>query len=260
MNKPLKISLLSTFESFDLSVKNSLADIKQPLLLSLATLALAEDYAKRNTLSSEQIVAALEAAGVAIKKNQIKGALSRAGDKVSTKVVSGEVYYRLMTKGRRQIEPLLNIGPIQVVYIKSNTPATSRKHLRDILSSLPTGTRICDPYYGLRSLESLLEIPITSNIMFLTSKTSEKAITLSGPLTDFKRERPNIEIRISSSPKSLHDRYILTLDNVFLLGQGIKDIGDKESFIVLISNLYASDLLNDLKIRFDSLWLAATKI
>jgi len=260
MPKSSSISLLSTFSSLDLAIKYALAEIDQPLLLSLAALTLAQDFAKRDYLSAEHIVAVLEAAGVAIKHTQVKGALSRAGAKVSRKVIDDEVHYRIMTSGRRLIEPLLGLGPIQVVYIKSGMPATARKHLGDILSSLAGDIRICDPYFGLRSLESISEIPISSNVRFLSSHTSERAPVLSGPLTDFKRERPNVEIRLLPPPNILHDRYILALDNLYILGQGIKDIGDKESFIVTISSSYAADLLKDLEVRFDALWITSTTI
>jgi hypothetical protein len=260
VTKSSSISLLSTFSSLDPAIKYALADINQPLLLSFAALTLAQDLAKREYLSAEHIVAVLEAAGVAIKRTQVIGALSRAGAKVSRKVINDEMHYRIMTLGRRQIEPLLGLGPIQVVYIKSGLPATARKHLVDILSSLTGDIRICDPYYGLRSLESLLDIPISSSVKFLTSHTSERASTLSGPLTDFKRERPNIEIRLLPPPNILHDRYILALDNLYILGQGIKDIGNKESFIVTISNSYAADLLKDIELRFDNLWIISTTI
>jgi hypothetical protein len=260
MKKSPTISLLSTFSTLDLPIKQALADIEKPLLLSFAALAIAEDFAERDYLSAEHIVAALEAAGVAIKRTQVLGALSKAGARVSKRVFAGETFYRLMTIGRRQIEPLLGFGPIQVMYIKSGMPTTARKHLRDILAILPGDTRICDPYYGLRSLESLLDIPANSNIKFLTSHTSEKTSSLFGPLMDFKRERPNVEIRKLQSPNTLHDRYILTSDNLFILGQGIKDIGVKESFIINISRFCAPDLLKNLTVRFDKLWVSAMKI
>ncbi len=260
MTKSSSISLLSAFSSLDPAIKYALADIDQPLLLSFAALTLAQDLAKRDHLSAEHIVAVLEAAGVAIKRSQVIGALSRAGARVSRKVINDEINYCIMTLGRRQIEPLLGLGPIQVIYIKSGIPATARKHLVDILSSLAGDIRICDPYYGLRSLESLSEIPTSSSARFLTSHTSEKASALSGPLTDFKRERPNVEIHLLQPPNILHDRYILTSDNLYLLGQGIKDIGVKESFIVTISSSYASDLLKELEVRFDTLWNASPKI
>ena len=120
--------------------------------------------------------------------------------------------------------------------------------------------RICDPYYGVRSLESLAVIPSNSHVRFLTSHTSEKASSLSGPLSDFKREHPNVEIRILPPPNTLHDRYLLTDENLLLLGHGIKDIGNKESFIITISKSYANDLLTDLKSRFDTLWLNSIAI
>ncbi len=147
-------SLLTVFESFDGSIKASLADIRKPLLLSLGALALAEDRASRKYLSAEHIVAALEAAGVAVKKSAIVNALSRAGAQVSRKTIEGETHYRIMTQGRRNIEPLLGLGPIHVARIEGGKPRSARQNLAEILGSFKCTVRICDPYYGIRSLDA----------------------------------------------------------------------------------------------------------
>ena len=253
-------SLLETFRNLDPTIKDSLADIDQPMLLALATLTLAEDLAGRPYLSSEHIVAALEAAGIAVKRAQISNALSRAGNKVSRKIENEERYYRAMIPGRRLVEPILSIGPIHLARIEAGRPRSARKHLTELLASLSGTVRICDPWYGLRSLDALAMLPAKCDVRFLTSQTNEKAVSLAGPVADFKREHPNVELRVTSLPSPLHDRYVLTADELLLLGQGVKDIGNKESFIVGISSDYAADLLQETLTSFDSNWSKATTL
>jgi hypothetical protein len=257
MEKSFSKRIFLAFGKLDPKIKEALANIEKPILLSYAALAIVQDYTDQpdqQYLSTENIVEALGAAGIAINHKQVNGALSRAGQCIKRKVIKQEMCYRLMTVGRRKVEPLLQIGPIQIIYIEGNTPKKTRIYLKEIMISLKGLIRICDPYYGIRSLEILSEIQASCSVRFLTSKTNEKTYNLTGPIGDFKREHPNVEIRVLAPPNILHDRYILAADVLFILGHGIKDIGDKDSFIVTISKSYAEDVLKEIELHFDILW------
>ena len=71
-------SLLETFKNLDSNTKLTLADIDSPRLLAFLTLELAEIKLGIDRLTSEHIVACLEAAGVAVKKLSIQRALAGA--------------------------------------------------------------------------------------------------------------------------------------------------------------------------------------
>ena len=247
-------SLLETFENLDEPTKQALADIKYPLMLGLATLVLSEDRAQRPYLSGEHIVAAFEAAGIAVQRKQVTRAFSRAGNRINRKTIEGEIHYRAMIHGRRDVEPLLQLGKIQVAYVEGGQPRTARKVLRDLVQSFKGEVRVCDPYYGLRTLDALEMIPSFCDVRFLTAQTTEKAVKLTGPIADFKRERPRTELRLFPDPKALHDRYILSVDVLLILGHGIKDIGNKESFVIRISAEYANDLFASIRKAFDDRW------
>ena len=116
-------SILEAFQDLDAQAKHALAEIASPLLLSLAALDIAEQRVGVQRLTAEHIVACLEAAGVAVKRNSVSRALARAGNKVSTSVEpSGEIGYRLMTKGRREVEPYLKNSALSVVRIEGGRP------------------------------------------------------------------------------------------------------------------------------------------
>ena len=116
-------SILEAFQDLDAQAKHALAEIASPLLLSLAALDIAEQRVGVQRLTAEHIVACLEAAGVAVKRNSVSRALARAGNKVSTSVEpSGEIGYRLMTKGRREVEPYLKNSALFVVRIEGGRP------------------------------------------------------------------------------------------------------------------------------------------
>jgi hypothetical protein len=254
-------SLLEAFEGLDAQLKHALSDVSSPLLLSLAALEIANSEFGAQRLSAEHIVACLEAAGVAVKRASVSKALARAGGKVSTsKNTAGETVYRLMTQGRKEIEHLLRNGMLSVVRIDGGRPHTARQHLGDLLALLTGVVRISDPYYGMRTLETLDHLPAKAEIRFLTSKTNEAQLKVRGAFHDFAKERKNVEFRLLAPPHDLHDRYVLAPDSLLLIGHGLKDIGGKESFVVRLDRSLAPDLLDDLTHSFDKKWNGATAL
>lgn len=254
-------SLLETFMSLDQTSKDALAAENSPLLLSLAALDIAATQVAVERLSAEHIVACLEAAGVAVRRTSVSRALARAGGRVSTtKNEDGENLYRLMTKGKKEIENLLGGELMAVVRIEGGQPRTARLRLGDMLSELKGTVRVCDPYYGIRTLDSLDHVPKGCAVRFLTSKTNEPAQKIQGAIRDFVKERPNVEFRNAAVPSDLHDRYVLTADSLLILGHGLKDIGGKESFMIRIERSFAPDLLRELTQTFDVRWQSASAL
>lgn len=254
-------SLLKTFTALDKNTKEALADLKSPRQLSLATLLLAEDRCGVSKLTAEHITACLEAAGVVVRKLSIARALANTGGAIATlKNQDGEIEYKLMTRGRRKIEPVLAGGGITIVRIESNQPRSARIKLREILSQLSGLVRICDPYYGIRTLDSLDFIPRPCHTKFLTAHTNETGRQLQGALADFKRERQDIEFRLVSANVGIHDRYIVTSSELLILGHGLKDIGGKESFVIRLEASLVPDLVKETICAFDMRWNSATRI
>ncbi len=248
-------SLLQEFRDLDRHTKDLLADLESPLKLSFATLSIAHDKCNVERLSAEHIVACLEASGVAVRRNSISRALARASDRVSVSTaLDGERLYRLMTKGQREIAPLLGGGGLTVLRVDGQTPRTARSRIGELLGELKGLVRICDPYYGLRTLDCLDHIPKTCSVRFLTGRTNESGHKLKGGLKDFKKERPNIEFRLAKAPSELHDRYVLTSAQLLLVGHGLKDIGGKESFVIRIDHRLATGLINQTRVAFDERW------
>lgn len=255
------VSLLKTFRELDAGTKEVLADLDSPLRLAFAALSIAHEKAEYQRLSAEHILACLEAAGVAVSRTSVSRALARAGDRVSRSLsLDGETLYRLMTKGEREIAPLIGGGGVEIVRFDGTRPRTARIRLGEFLSSLSGLVRICDPYYGVRTLDSLDHFSSSCRVRFLTGRTNETGRKLAGALSDFKRERPDIELRIANKPSELHDRYVLTSDKLFLIGHGLKDIGGKESFLVRIDKHLGRELIRDTRRTFDARWAKTTPL
>jgi hypothetical protein len=255
-------SLLDSFRALDKVTKDALADISSPRALAFITLHLANKNFNIDSLSAEHIVACLESAGVATTKNSIGRALAPAKGFV-TRTISeeGEVFYRLMTKGEREAETSLNAGSgLTVLRIESGKPRQARIKLGEILKSLAGTIRICDPYYGVSTLDSLDYIPKTCDVRFLTQKTQDSPRKISGALRDYYKEKPSTQFRTAKSSARLHDRFILTKDELLILGHGIKDIGNKESFVIALEKQLVPDIIDDVQTIFDKEWALATPI
>lgn len=254
-------SILDAFQKLDAPTKHALAEITSPLLLSLAALDIAARLAGVQRLTAEHIVACLEAAGVAVKRKSVSRALARAGNKVATSAdPSGDVGYRLMTRGRREVEPHLKNNALSVVRVEGGSHHTARQHLAELLAGLSGTARICDPYFGLRSLETIDHIPAKTGIRFLTAKTNESALKTRGAFHDFAKQRKNTEFRVLPPPHDLHDRYVLADEALLLVGHGLKDIGGKESFVIRVEQNFAPDLLDALRVSFDAKWAAGVAL
>jgi hypothetical protein len=254
-------SLKATFRSLDPAIKLALSKAaSSPMRVGLAALVLAHDLGGVSRLSVIHISQLLEEAGVAVTPIRLTRAFARAGTHVTRSVVDGEVYFRAMTSALALVEPIISSGPIQVIHIEAGKPRSARKKLEELLAPLTGLLRICDPYYGLRTLDALALIPSSCQVRFLSSRSSEKSAKLAGPLIDFRREHPNIQLRVLPPPVPIHDRYILSDETLMLLGHGIKDIGSKESFVVVVSASYARDLLRLLESSFDQHWAKASHL
>jgi len=198
---------------------------------------------------------------VAVSKTSVSKALARAGNRVSSRQnEDDETEYRIMTKGRSEVEHVLGGELMSVVRIEGGHPRTARISLGEMLSDLTGVVRICDPYYGLRTLDSLDHVPDTCSIRFLTARTSEPIGKVHSAVKDFVREHPRAQFRLAQKPAELHDRYVVTADRILILGHGLKDIGGKESFLIRLGREILPDLIVELSNAFDARWSVGTAI
>lgn len=194
-----------------------------------------------------------------ITAKQIKKAFARAGKKV-IKNGRGEGY-KISNPGEHYLRGLKKDEPLNVVYINPDKPRTATKTLEGLIKSIPKDTLlICDPYYGIKTLEVLETFArYHKEVKFLTAKIGggEKVATLTRAITDFKKEYgKKVEIRLFSG-NDLHDRYIIAKDRFLIIGHGIKDLGSKESLIVVVEDRYGKDIRKNISSAFSQRWTKA---
>ncbi|MDP3297880.1 MAG: hypothetical protein Q8N09_09905 [Thermodesulfovibrionia bacterium] len=246
-------SILDGFKKLDKSLKEKLADINSPQKTALSVLQISYDNFKVEYLTPEAIIACLEAADISIKKIALVRALARSGNKVSTKKTDDGLKYKITIHGRRSIENILSTDSLQIIYVRAGTPRTARNQLKSFLNELKGQVKICDPYYGVRTFDVLELIPKSCNVSFLTLKTNENVGLLKRVIKDFVTEHPKTSIK-QYNGKDIHDRYIITDSNFIIVGHGIKDIGNKDSFVITIEKAFAPDLWIQISNSFNNKW------
>ena len=153
-------------------------------------------------------------------------------------------------------QKLLASGPL-VFFVESGKPRTAHMQLSALFGSLEGALRVCDPYYGTGSLSRLDLLTHCSTVLFLTSTPDKKERDfLPHLLKEFRQQHNNFEFR-SYGQKGLHDRYLLTDDQIILLGHGLKDIGGADSFVIKLDGDVAQDLIQQVRDSFDAKWKLA---
>lgn len=148
-------------------------------------------------------------------------------------------------------------------YITGKTPWTDRnERFIKFIRSLEGEIFILDPYYGLDTLHLLSKFPKTTKINFLTSQLGrdENEEIIKKEISRFKREFKNVSIRIYQKFYELHDRYILSENVLTIIGHGLKDIGNKECFLISIPKQEVTEIYGSLKKNFKERWDISQKL
>jgi hypothetical protein len=232
--------------------------VKKPLEAGLWCLYISKNKFGKDYLSAKEIRNILQDyLGIPIKEIKIIRAFARAGNKIIVRRTDRS--YRIAWPGEEYLKSLKIENPLSVIYLAPNKPVTAESSLNNLIKSIKKGNLlITDPYYGLKTLKTLCEFAeYHKSVQFLTAQLGggEKVSIVNNFLKDLKKEYKNkVEIRIYPNKNELHDRYILSQDIFFIIGQGLKDLGNKESLIVGIEDKYGKDIRKILEKAFCERW------
>lgn len=233
---------------------------RQPLRQALWVLREAADAGVTGLLGLADIQEALEDFEVAVSRTQLSRALSRAGSKVIRRAHNRGSAYKIALPGREYLS-VRPEGVVEVVVVEAGHKYSARRTVRDLGSDLGGSLSIVDKYYGVRSLDIIEELGADGRrVRFLTSQTPERPGKVNRMIHELCQERLNIEVRLSSDPNTLHDRYVLGERALLIVGQGIKDLGGSESFVIRIGTDAGADMVALLRENFESRWNAALPV
>lgn len=232
--------------------------VEKPLETGLWCLYISKNKFGKDYLNAEEVENILQNyLGIPMKAIQIIRAFASARGKIILR--KKDKSYKISWVGEEHLRSLKVENPLHIIYLAPDKPVTAESSLDSLIKSIKRGhLLITDPYYGLKTLKTLCEFAkYHKSVKFLTAQLGggEKSTIVNNFLKDVKREYKNkIEIKIYPNKNELHDRYILTSDIFFIIGQGIKDLGNKESLIVEIKDKYGRDIRRNLEKVFNERW------
>lgn len=252
-------------EKYSYIHRNDFKDLERGLTI----LKISRDDFKTSWITAEEISALLvEVFSISATSLTIKRAFAKAGgaNKAKKPTISknhnGAIFYKLSQTGEAHLDSILGKGLLQVLYLEPNSYREAREGLQNLVHKLKgKELKISDPYYGISTLDALEEIVRgKKRIKFLSYQTNESALKFKRELNYLQKHYPKtIEMRIY--PKNeLHDRYILADDSFVIIGHGIKDLGNKESLVLVVDDRFGRDTRKELEKAFWRRWQDKTCI
>lgn len=195
-------------------------------------------------------------------KKKIRKALDNSGQNIIRNKDGTRGQYGISHFGEQHLKS--QSGPIQLFHISGKKPYTDQSELNKLPNILKPGPFfVVDKYYGQSSFDFLLSLSAFGKVSFLTAlpagKASKATLRISA-LRLMREAKGRLEIKIVADKSALHDRYIVSKKFMVLLGHGLANFGEKESFMVILDNNSVKDIKNDLQKNFAQRWATAVNI
>ena len=255
--------ILDAFKKADTSDFPDFYNYENPLEMGLWVLWVAKDRLEIKKLTAEQIASVIrDVKEISIDAKSINNSFAPAKGKVHTYHEDGEVYFEIMKPGKDHLLSLIRKGSVEAFYFEPGKKFSTKRLLsRSVLEELKGKLKIVDPYCGERTLDILKDAK-NKTIEFLTrvEKINEKERNrFLRELQDFKSEYPTIEFR-NYLNADIHDRYIISENSLVILGHSLKDLGSKESFVIVLNKETSRNILEALIENFNRRWKQATEL
>jgi hypothetical protein len=95
-------------------------------------------------------------------------------------------------------------------------------------------------------------IPDISEVRFLSDSPKDGPAFLRH-LKAYRIEHPNLQVR-AILPGQIHDRYLITAQNMWSIGHSLNAIGSKQTIVAKVGE----DVRKEMEKSFDSMWATAT--
>jgi hypothetical protein len=206
-------------------------------------------------ITADTISEILLLADVNLPSLRVHRTLARAGDAVARRGKGKATEFRIVGHGERILDKGAgHQGPL-TFYVTGKAPWSDRRFVvKEAMKKAAGDVRILDKYFGVESLDFLQDFQRNRRIRFLTSNPSKNLGQLQREVARFKKEFPNSEFKAYPSPHELHDRYLVFDKEVWFVGHGIKNLGEKESFVVILQEPFGKDIRNTLLESFEARW------
>lgn len=164
-----------------------------------------------------------------------------------------EVVERTAIKKDLKLEEKVPASAVEVITVEKAQPFTTLKRVEGIFQNAVGYVKIMDKWAGERTLDFVWKIPAGIPVMVLTSVIQEKSKAKFQVAYEriIKERSGGLEIR-RCEPSELHDRCILTQNELWISGPSLKDLGITKWGIVAKIGDVAKKV--EIEKKFDELW------
>ena len=204
--------------------------------------------------STEIARCAVDKLGVSMSRQAVHAALKKAAKKkLCHKEKNG---FKLMKSGQEEL--LKQMRRDRITLLEPGKPFSAGVELGNVFSQVAgKELKINDPYVDEKTLDVFHKhfSDKKISIKILTSKVNDEK-RFKNSLAKIKIEGINVEVN-KIGKGIIHDRYFIDDKHFWLCGNSLNNLGNKESFIVMLSDnaIYQSMLQT-----FNSRWQSATAI
>ncbi|MDI6403026.1 hypothetical protein QLX67_13550 [Balneolaceae bacterium ANBcel3] len=191
----------------------------------------------------------LETHGLSIHWRSIDKLLNLNKEYVDRRKRNKRWEYYLLSAGIEKI--MSNESSITLINPAEAMQATISLH--SLFSKLKGIVCICDPYLDDATLEHIESVPKNVELKLLT-KTIRDSGKLRRLLSAAKSDFNKFELR-KTTTAPLHDRYIIDVSDMIILGTSINGFPKKQCFIVRTGD----DIRRATKKTFDSIWSTSSQ-
>ena len=170
--------------------------------------------------------------------------------KISRDVHKDSSGYKLMKSGIDQLPS--EDREVGSIFIEANKPFKTKSILlQNVFGGMKGVVKICDPYFDSSTLDFLYRNFSNKVQIQLLTQTVKDVPTgsLKAQIKELEKEGYKIEVKVYLSSE-LHDRYVMTVEDLWLSANSFNGLGNKESFITKVG----SDIKDSVLATFNSRW------
>lgn len=249
--------IIQRFERIDTSSYPDFYSYQKPLERGLWILWVAKDNLGVKKLTAEEIASIIrDVKEVSAKARSFINSFNRAQEKVHIYQEGDKISYEIMKAGKDHLISLKKEDFLTLFYFEPEKRYSSKRVLsKEILQKLNGEIRIVDPYCGQKTLDVLKDqknpaVRFLTKIDNLRGRNKNRFLR---DLNDFKPENPNIEFR-DYPYNDIHDRYIISSEKLVILGHSIKNLGEKESFAIVLDKKTYNNIFEAMIENFNRRW------
>ena len=182
-------------------------------------------------IENQDFISSKELVQIAIQTNQNTNDIARIDSKINTLATKEDL--------KKVMDNFIDPETYKHFLLMNGDKIEADVAYTKIYKSAKKSIYVIDNYIGLKTLEPLRAARDRTEIIVFSDNVKNKDMLTKNILDDFRKDYPNIDLKLKIAGKKYHDRYIAIdhgTDNeaFYLCGASSKDAGNKASTITKI--------------------------